>query len=239
VSLRPVTWEGDAPTPIAWQPDEAHPLFRTFAAAIARTRKHEAEGLHHRYAKDLAPLALLAALPPEKGGDLVGAWARETNVVLPADLDRVVLLDTDDEPLPRLEVQLETLVEAFPHAFEPLACGETLEEGEALEVDDARLVRTRGVLFPTLSEKRFLVARQALRDAAPETTELRDVTGAPLSSSDGRKNFMRNTSALACAPCHSNSPSLLPKLLSGCCALTSACWNAASTSSCSPSRWLC
>lgn len=180
VSLRPVTWEGDAPTPIAWQPDEDHPLFRTFAAAIARTRKHEAEGLHHRYAKDLAPLAHLAALPPEKGGDLVGAWARETNVVLPADLDRVVLLDTNDEPLPRLEVQLETLVEVFPHAFEPIACGETLAAGQPLEVDDARLVRTRGVLFPTLSEKRFLVARQALRDAAPEAAELRDAAGAEL-----------------------------------------------------------
>lgn len=183
VSLRPITWEGDSLAATEWLPPEGHPHFDLVLSALARTRKHEAEGLYHRYASEQAPLAHLAALPPEKGGGLVGAWARETNVVLPMNVDRVVLVDTDDEPMPRVEVMLETLLELFPHAFEAIPCGEELAEDEPLQVHEARLVRTRGVLFPTLSEKRFLVARQALLDASPEAAEIRDVPGAELLAS--------------------------------------------------------
>lgn len=171
VSLRAVTWHAGESLPVEWFPEDDHPLADQFRAARSRTAKHEAEGLHHVFATEAAPLAHLATMPPEKGGQLFAPWMRDANVVLPAVVDRVVLIDTDDEPLPRVEVELETLLESFPHAFEPIACGET----EEFELEDAQLVRTRGVLFPTLSEKRYLVARQALLDAAPDAAEAREV----------------------------------------------------------------
>ncbi len=172
VSLRAVTWTDDK-LPTEWFPEEDHPLADRFRAARSRTVMHEVEGLHHLHGAEAAPLAHLAPMPAEKGGQLIASWMREANVVLPAAVDRVVLIDTDDEPLPRVEVELATLLEIFPHAFEPIACGEDTEQPP--EVDEAKLVRTRGVLFPTLGEKRFLVARQALLDAAPEAAELREV----------------------------------------------------------------
>lgn len=179
VSLRPVTWK-DGPIPVEWFPPAGHPLSDRFAAARARTRRHQAQGEYHLFAEEAAPLAHLAALPADKGGQLIASWMRDANVVLPADLDRVILIDTDDEPLPRVEVALSTLLATFPEAFEPLATGEAKKgEDDELLLEDARLVRTRGVLFPTLAEKRYLVARQALLDAKVPA-ESREVPGAEL-----------------------------------------------------------
>lgn len=184
-SLKVITWPGDGPAHTQWLPPEGHALRARFVAAAARSRKQEATSAHFVFAKDVAPLAHLAALPAEHGGALVGAWMRDADVVLPR-VDRVVLFDTDDQALARVEVSFATLLEALPQAFEVVPIelealddedaddeSEDVPEEEDDDEDDlerAELVRTRGALFPTLAERRHLVAREAHLSAQPGAT---------------------------------------------------------------------
>ncbi len=176
VSLIALTWEPGQERSELWTPPSDHPAHDAFVAAAKRTLLHEAQGEYHVHGQDAAPLAHLALMPEEKGGALHAAWMRDANVVIPAEASHVVLIDTDDEALPSVEVELATLLELLPHAFEALPDG----SGDELEVDEARLVRTRGVLFPTLSEKRYLIARDALTSANLDLLEQKEVPGAEL-----------------------------------------------------------
>ncbi len=168
-SLRAVTWRGLQSMPEEWLPPPDHELYASFVRLAAKTRRFEAQGLHHFHASEAAPLAHLAAT--EQG--LIGAWVRDADVVMPR-VDRVVLLDTDDRPLSRLEVPFDTLREVLPEAFEPLSTGE-----EEAELESAKLVRVRSSLFPTVLQRRFLLQRVAF-DAQSPDAEDRDVPGADL-----------------------------------------------------------
>jgi hypothetical protein len=155
-SLRAISWRGDKSA--EWTPPQGHPLRTRFLAAAAVTRRHEAEVLHHVLSSDGAPLAHLAVMP---SGALAAGWPRGANVVMPR-VDSVVLLDTDDVPHPRLEVDFKTLLEALPHLFEEIAFPTT--EGEPHR---PALYRTRGACFPTPRERAFLIARMAWDRANP------------------------------------------------------------------------
>ena len=85
---------------------------------------------------------------------------RDADVVIPL-VDRVVLHDTDDVDLPRLDVELETLADVCGEAFDDLSDPERSEQ--------AALIRLRGVLFPTLTERRFMV--RAMEPGARRASE--------------------------------------------------------------------
>jgi hypothetical protein len=176
-SLRAVTWTGEA-LPVEWLPPEGHPLRTRFRTAAAKTRRHEAQGLHHLFAAKVAPLAHLAALE-NHGGVLQGSWVRDADVVMPR-VDRVTLIDTDDQPLNRLDVDLETLLEVMAPAFDPLALTPSgKKEEEEFDLETARAFRMRGAVFPSLLQRRFLVQRMAFKAQSPNA-EARDVSGAEL-----------------------------------------------------------
>ena len=175
VSLRAVSWNGADLQATEWLPPVNHPLHGAFRAAASRTLRHEAQADHAVFAKEAAPLAHLGALPEAHGGRFIASWMRDTSVVIPRSVERVVLVDTDDEPLPQLEVAVSTLREVVPHAFSPLPC-----ETPGVQLDDARLLRASGLLFPTLGEKRFLLARQSMLDLGRSTPGFRDATGEEL-----------------------------------------------------------
>lgn len=176
VSLRAVWW-GTQPIPSEWLPPQGHELRSRFRLAAAQTRIHEAQGRHFVYATQSAPLGHLAVLD-QHGGVLTAAWMRDADVVIP-QVDWVVLHDTDDVALPRLEVDLETLRDVCGESFEELGPDEEREEPlSKVELDEpgwdpllnksegkvapvAPLLRLLGVLFPTLTERRFMVQRMA------------------------------------------------------------------------------
>lgn len=188
ISLRPVTWAPGNPVAVEWLPPEGHPLRTRFRTAAAITRRHEAQGLHHVHASELAPLAHLAALDAH-GGVLTAAWMRDADVVIPR-VDRVLLLDTDDAALPRLDVDLATLIEVCAPAFEVLS----LNEDEDVSLEDAQLLRLRGTLFPTPSERRFLLQRMAFRAQSPNA-EAREVNADELLAEWDRREAVRAEAA--------------------------------------------
>lgn len=155
-SLRAVVWERENNL-VEWLPPPEHPLHARFKAAAAKTRLLEATNQHQLFLKEVAPLAHLAALPADQGGHFIASWMREADVVIPR-VDKVVLFDTDDQPLSRVEIDFETLFEVLPHAFAPLGL-----EGEQEQLPNAQLFRARGALFPTLVMKRFLLQRMAYK----------------------------------------------------------------------------
>lgn len=168
-SLRAITWRSLSELPVEWLPPPEHPLHGRFVRLAAKTRRLEAQGLHHQHAAEAAPLAHLAST--EQG--LIGSWVRDADVVMPR-VDRVVLFETADQPLARLEVPFATLLEVLPQAFEPLSTGEAEPQ-----LESAKLVRVRSALFPSADQRRFLLQRAAF-DAQHLGLEDRDVPGAEL-----------------------------------------------------------
>lgn len=106
-------------------------------------------------------LAHMAPLPPAKGGGIVAAWARGTDVIICSQVERVVLLDTAAAELPRVEVRLSSLLEAVPDALEVLAT----EEGATGNDAPASVCLAAGARFPSPRVMRFLAARGALEDS--------------------------------------------------------------------------
>ncbi len=167
-SLRAVAWlNGDQST--EWLPPQGHPLRAKFKAAAAETKHLEATSVHEALFGDRAPLTPLAKMPAAHGGHLKAAWFRGADLLLTSHVDTVVLIDTDDAPLPRLEVDLETLLDSLPHAFDPLTSLDG--EGEAPRLLSP-VYRARGLCFPTPHERAFLKARLEARTATPEEREV-------------------------------------------------------------------
>ncbi|MFZ5440333.1 MAG: hypothetical protein ACOZQL_10010 [Myxococcota bacterium] len=174
LSLRPLTWPERDQLPVEWSPPASHPLRARVRRLAAKTLRHEAQQLHGVFGGD-SPLAHLAPLE-RNGGGLLASWMRDADVVLPREVDRVLLLDTDDAPLSRVEVPLATLLEEFAPLFAPV-WPDTSDDDAPLS--GARLLRTRGTLFPSVTERRFLVQRAAFELQSPGATT-REVPGAEL-----------------------------------------------------------
>lgn len=165
-SLRAVSWKDGEVS--AWLPPEGHPLRARFIAAASKTRRHEAEALHGMLAADRAPLTHLAVMPADQGGQLVAGWIRSANVMMPR-VDRVALIDTDDAPHARVEVDFDTLLEEMPEAFEEVP----------LIGEHRVLYRARGELFPSPRERAFLLERMAWDRSHPDSED-REVPGEEL-----------------------------------------------------------
>lgn len=176
-SLRAISWGAEA-LPVEWLPPEGHPLHTRFRTAAAKTRRHEAQELHHVHASEVAPLAHLAVLESH-GGVLQAAWVRDADVVMPR-VDRVTLIDSDDQPLNRIDVDFATLLEVLPPAFEPIALtGGEESDDEEVDLETAKAFRMRGTVFPTVAQRRFLLQRMAYNAQSPGA-EARDVAGEEL-----------------------------------------------------------
>jgi hypothetical protein len=161
-SLRAVTW-ADGPLPRLWEPPVGHPMRERFRALAARTRKMEAETWVYPHL-ETAPAKLAPLGHGPKG--LTASWIREGSVLIPADCDRVLLLDTPNSTHPRLEVDLATLRDAMDHALEPIThamlSGEEPQPDEDDEEVKPLFFRTRPSLFPSARELAYLAQRESL-----------------------------------------------------------------------------
>jgi hypothetical protein len=160
-SLRAVTWS-DGPLPKLWEPPAGHPLRERFRKLAARTRKMEAETWVYPHL-ETAPAKLAPLGHGPKG--LTASWIREGSVLIPADCDRVLLLDTPDSKHPRLEVDLATLRDAMDHVLEPIThamlAGAEPQADEDDEEEKPLFFRTRPSLFPSARELEYLAQREA------------------------------------------------------------------------------
>lgn len=184
-SLRATTFVGEEV--VEWLPPIGHPLRARFKAAAAKTRLLEAANAHQMFADNEYPLAHLAHLPAEQGGDFIAAWMRDTDVFMPK-VDKVVLFDINEQGTVRLEVDWSTLLTVLPHAFERVELERpdaSKEEsgGGSVEIDSEEplpesvtWVRTRGALFPTAAECAYLTEHMAFRAQQPHAPQ-REVPG--------------------------------------------------------------
>lgn len=162
ISLRAISWKDEAAC--AWLPPPWHPLHQRFKRAAARARFLEAADLDARWSTHEMPLAHLEV--DEARGELVAGWVRGSTVLMPRP-DRVVLFDTNDTALPRLEVDFETLHDALPQCFTSLA--------DELRTKVPRVLRAIGMTFPTVTEREFLRERMAWKARNPGAHALESV----------------------------------------------------------------
>jgi hypothetical protein len=177
-SLRSVVYEERSGMPIDWFPEDEHPLFVPFNKAAMRSHLHELQGEHQVFSADAAPFAHHAIIEHDDDVSLLAAWARGSDVVVPWFADELVLLDTEDQPLSRLEVPFELYRDTFPAAVEALFPDEEDEEDDEAP-EDAKLWRLRGALFPTAHERKYLLQRAAFVAQSPDI-ESREVPAAEL-----------------------------------------------------------
>lgn len=90
-----------------WVPPAAHPLALRFRTAAATTRKLSAQETYSVSSDDST--VSLGQLSTSVRGALAAAWARDTSVVIPADLDRLVLVDTPKSEHPLVEAGRTTV----------------------------------------------------------------------------------------------------------------------------------
>lgn len=173
-SLRAVRSEG--PLFADWLPPPEHPLHARFRALAARTRLTEAEACYGAFNFDEQPLlAHLCARPAEEGGALVAAVARGTSVLVP-EVDRLVLLDTDDSPYPRVEVDFDTFRSLFAASLDEIGVDEhgpvalaALDPG--VKAPPPMFWRVVSGTFPTRRMMSFLAEREAWDRAHPEAVD--------------------------------------------------------------------
>lgn len=172
-SLRAVAWDDGAKLPRQWFPPDGHPLEFRFTHAALRSCLQEVKGDHQVFAADAAPLAHLEIVEKDGEASASASWARDSDVIVPWFTDTLVLLDTPDQPLARLEVPFVVFQEVFPEAVEGLS------RDDEEEPEDAQLWRLRGALFPTARQRKFLLQRAAFVGQSPDV-EPREVPGADL-----------------------------------------------------------
>jgi hypothetical protein len=206
-SLRACVFNGEEPIQ-DWLPPEGHPCHGRFRGAANETILKELAAQHEVYGmSEQAPRAHMAVEPPEKGGRLIAAWARGTTVAIPAAADRVVLLETPDAPIARLEVDARMLREVVPSAFQPMAAPEF--EGDTHERDEddpAVFYRASGANHPSARILEHLRARSAA-DFKERTVDADELyrewdSGAPI-----RVDVLDETHLVLCAPDGRMAPS--------------------------------